>query len=147
MTDVVRISAQKDVERPIQHGAILILSPRETEAFVSAILDPAEPVPVFAACHRTRQPGRQPLVKPSAHSLYTFQPPFRRKIRFSSGDWSETVAGRTENDVRALERKAINGSRGGRLFLQGRMMEGRRRRRVKSGKLLVGRLFSVFAAR
>jgi uncharacterized protein (DUF1778 family) len=47
MTDFVLHSAQQAAERTIQERAVLILSARDTEAFVSAILDPAEPGPVL----------------------------------------------------------------------------------------------------
>lgn len=43
MTDFVLHSATVAAERTIQERAMLILSARDTEAFVAAILDPAEP--------------------------------------------------------------------------------------------------------
>jgi uncharacterized protein (DUF1778 family) len=47
MTDFVLHSAEKAAERTIEERAMLILGARETEAFVDAILRPAEPGPVF----------------------------------------------------------------------------------------------------
>jgi len=43
VTDFVLQSAQAAAERAIQERAILILSTRDTERFVDAILQPAEP--------------------------------------------------------------------------------------------------------
>jgi uncharacterized protein (DUF1778 family) len=43
MTDFVLQSAQAAAERTIQERAMLILTARETEAFVDAILNPREP--------------------------------------------------------------------------------------------------------
>ena len=43
MTDFVLHSAEAAAERTIQERVMLILSARETEAFVNAILNPAEP--------------------------------------------------------------------------------------------------------
>jgi uncharacterized protein (DUF1778 family) len=52
MTDFVLQSAEAAAERAIQERAMLILSARETEAFVDAILNPAKPGPVLrAAAH------------------------------------------------------------------------------------------------
>jgi len=45
MTDFVLHSATAAAERTIQERAMLILSARDTEAFVAAILEPAEPGP------------------------------------------------------------------------------------------------------
>jgi len=47
MTDFVLHSAETAAERTIKERAMLILSARETEAFVDAILRPAEPGPVL----------------------------------------------------------------------------------------------------
>ncbi len=49
VTDFVLHSAETAAERTIQERAMLILSARETEQFVSAILHPAEPGPVLRA--------------------------------------------------------------------------------------------------
>jgi uncharacterized protein (DUF1778 family) len=49
MTDFVLHSAETAAERTIEERAILILSARETEAFVDAILNPAKPGPVLRA--------------------------------------------------------------------------------------------------
>ena len=43
MTDFVLHSAEAAAERTLQERAMLILSARETETFVNAILNPAEP--------------------------------------------------------------------------------------------------------
>jgi uncharacterized protein (DUF1778 family) len=43
MTDFVLHSAEAAAERTIQERALLILTVRETQAFVNAILNPAEP--------------------------------------------------------------------------------------------------------
>lgn len=52
MTDFVLRSAQSAAERTIQERAILILSARQTEAFVDALLHSAEPGRVLrAAAH------------------------------------------------------------------------------------------------
>lgn len=60
MTDFVLHSAEAAAERTIEQRAMLILSARETEAFVDAILDPAEPGPVLraAARHHKKSLGR-----------------------------------------------------------------------------------------
>ncbi|HYL75776.1 MAG TPA: DUF1778 domain-containing protein [Bryobacteraceae bacterium] len=60
MTDFVLHSAEAAAERTIEERAMLILSARETEAFVNAILNPAEPGPVLraAARHYKRRLGR-----------------------------------------------------------------------------------------
>jgi uncharacterized protein (DUF1778 family) len=52
MTDFVLHSAETAAERTIEERAILILSARETEAFVDAVLKPAEPGPVLRAAAR-----------------------------------------------------------------------------------------------
>src|SRR5882672_11341399 len=52
MTDFVLRSAETAAERTIQERAMLILSARETEAFVDAILDPAQPGPTLRAAAR-----------------------------------------------------------------------------------------------
>ena|ERR1700722_16529620 len=52
MTDFVLHSAETAAERTIEERAMLILSARETEAFVNAILSPAEPGPVLRAAAR-----------------------------------------------------------------------------------------------
>lgn len=49
MTDFVLHSAEAAAERTIQERVMLILSVRETEAFVNAVLNPAEPGPVLRA--------------------------------------------------------------------------------------------------
>lgn len=49
MTDFVLHSAEAAAERTIQERVMVILSARETEAFVNAILTPAEPGPVLRA--------------------------------------------------------------------------------------------------
>lgn len=49
MTDFVLRSAEAAAERTIRDRAMLILSARETEAFVSAILKPVAPGPVLRA--------------------------------------------------------------------------------------------------
>src|SRR5258708_37178853 len=52
MTDFVLHSAETAAERAIKERAILILCARETEAFVDAILNPAEPGAVLRAAAR-----------------------------------------------------------------------------------------------
>ena len=52
MTDFVLHSAETAAERTIQERAMLILSARETEAFVDAVLNPAEPGPILRAAAR-----------------------------------------------------------------------------------------------
>ena len=52
MTDFVLRSAQAAAEHTLQDRAMLILSARETESFVDAILNPAEPGPVLRAAAR-----------------------------------------------------------------------------------------------
>jgi uncharacterized protein (DUF1778 family) len=52
MTDFVLRSAQAAAERTLQDRAMLILSARETEAFVDAIFNPAEPGAVLRAAAR-----------------------------------------------------------------------------------------------
>ena len=49
MTDFVLHSAEAAAERTIQERVMSILSARETEAFVNAILNPPEPGPVLRA--------------------------------------------------------------------------------------------------
>jgi uncharacterized protein (DUF1778 family) len=60
MTDFVLYSAEAAAERTIQERATVILSARETEAFVDAILHPAKPGPVLraAAQHYKKMQGR-----------------------------------------------------------------------------------------
>lgn len=52
MTDFVLHSAESAAERTIEERAMLILSARETEAFVDAILRPREPGPVLRTAAR-----------------------------------------------------------------------------------------------
>ncbi len=52
MTDFVLQSAQVAAERTIQERAMLLLRARDTEAFVAAILNPAEPGPALRAAAR-----------------------------------------------------------------------------------------------
>jgi len=52
MTDFVLHSAELAAERAIEERAILILSARETEAFVDAILNPVQPGSVLRAAAR-----------------------------------------------------------------------------------------------
>lgn len=52
MTDFVLHSAKVAAERTIQERAMTILSARDTEAFVNAILSPPEPGPVLRAAAR-----------------------------------------------------------------------------------------------
>jgi uncharacterized protein (DUF1778 family) len=52
MTDFVLRSAQAAAERTLQDRAMLILSARETESFVDAVLNPAEPGPTLRAAAR-----------------------------------------------------------------------------------------------
>lgn len=52
MTDFVLHSAEVAAERTIQERAMLILSARDTETFVNAILTPPEPGPVLHAATR-----------------------------------------------------------------------------------------------
>jgi uncharacterized protein (DUF1778 family) len=60
MTDFVLRSAQAAAERTLRDRAMLILSARETESFVDAILNPAETGPVLraAARHYNKYAGR-----------------------------------------------------------------------------------------
>ena len=60
MTDFVLQSAKTAAERTIEQRAMLVLSARETEAFVNAILSPAEPRSVLrkAARHYKDNLGR-----------------------------------------------------------------------------------------
>jgi uncharacterized protein (DUF1778 family) len=60
MTDFVLQSAEAAAERTIQDRSILILTARETERFVKAILNPADPGPVLraAARHYKNNTGR-----------------------------------------------------------------------------------------
>ena len=52
MTDFVLHSAEAAAERTIEERSMLILSARETEAFVDAILNPAQPGSVLRAAAR-----------------------------------------------------------------------------------------------
>jgi len=52
MTDFVLHSAEAAAERTIQQRAILVLTARESEAFVNAILNPPEPGPVLRKAFR-----------------------------------------------------------------------------------------------
>ena len=52
MTDFVLHSAETAAERTIEERAMFILSARETEAFVDAILSPAEPGAVLRSAAR-----------------------------------------------------------------------------------------------
>src|ERR1022692_1566529 len=52
ITDFVLHSAEAAAERTIEERAMLILSARETETFVNAILHPAEPGPVLRSAAR-----------------------------------------------------------------------------------------------
>ena len=52
MTDFVLRSAQAAAERTLQERTMLILSARETELFVDAILNPADPNPVLRSTAR-----------------------------------------------------------------------------------------------
>src|ERR1700756_739032 len=52
MTDFVLRSAQAAAERTLQDRAMLILSARETESFVDAVLNPADPGPALRAAAR-----------------------------------------------------------------------------------------------
>ena len=52
ITDFVIHSAETAAQRTIQERTVLILSVRETEMFVDAILSPSEPGPVLRAAAR-----------------------------------------------------------------------------------------------
>jgi uncharacterized protein (DUF1778 family) len=52
MTDFVLHSAEAAAEKTIQDRAMLILTARETESFVDAILNPPEPGPVLLEAAR-----------------------------------------------------------------------------------------------
>src|SRR2546428_9520091 len=52
MTDFVLHSAETAAARTIEERALLVLSARETESFVDAILNPAEPGQVLRAAAR-----------------------------------------------------------------------------------------------
>jgi uncharacterized protein (DUF1778 family) len=52
MTDFVLHSAETAAERTIEKRAMLVLTARETEAFVDAILNPPEPGPVLRRAAR-----------------------------------------------------------------------------------------------
>lgn len=52
MTDFVLHSAEAAAERTLEERAMLILSARETEAFVDAVLHPAHPGPALRAAAR-----------------------------------------------------------------------------------------------
>lgn len=60
MTDFVLHSAEVAAERTINERAMLLLTARDTEVFVDAILNPVEPGPVLrgAARRYKRRPGR-----------------------------------------------------------------------------------------
>ena len=60
MTDFVLRSAQAAAERTLQDRTMLVLSARETESFVDALLNPAEPGPTLraAARHYKKTAGR-----------------------------------------------------------------------------------------
>jgi len=58
MTDFVLHSAETAAERTIEARAMLILSARETETFVDAILGPAEPGPILRAAARRYKSSR-----------------------------------------------------------------------------------------
>ena len=57
MTDFVLHSAEAAAERTIQERVMVILSARETEAFVNAILNPPEPGPVLRAAAQAYKPS------------------------------------------------------------------------------------------
>jgi uncharacterized protein (DUF1778 family) len=57
MTDFVLHSATIAAERTIQERAIMILSARDTEAFVDAILNPPEPGRILRAAARAYKSG------------------------------------------------------------------------------------------
>jgi uncharacterized protein (DUF1778 family) len=59
MTDFVLHSAQTAAEKTLQERAMLLLSARETETFVNAVLHPPEPGPVLrqAVRHYKNQIG------------------------------------------------------------------------------------------
>lgn len=61
MTDFVLHSAKVAAERTIQERAMMILSARDTEAFVNAILNPPAPGPALRAAARAykRSVGRR----------------------------------------------------------------------------------------
>lgn len=52
MTDFVLHSAEAAAERTLQDRAMLILTAKETETFVTAILNPPEPGPALRAAAR-----------------------------------------------------------------------------------------------
>jgi len=52
MTDFVLRSAQSAAERTLQDRAMLILSARQTESFIDAVLNPAQPGPTLSAAAR-----------------------------------------------------------------------------------------------
>jgi uncharacterized protein (DUF1778 family) len=52
MTDFVLHSAELAAKKTIEERAVLILSARDTEIFVNAVLNPAEPGPVLRAAVR-----------------------------------------------------------------------------------------------
>jgi uncharacterized protein (DUF1778 family) len=60
MTDFVIHSAETSAERTIRERAVLILSARETEMFVDAILSPSQPGAILraAARHYKQKMGR-----------------------------------------------------------------------------------------
>jgi len=57
MTDFVLHSAKVAAERTIQERAMMILSARDTEAFVNAILNPPEPGRVLRAAAQAYRKG------------------------------------------------------------------------------------------
>jgi uncharacterized protein (DUF1778 family) len=70
MTDFVLQSAEAAAEKTLQDRAILILSARETEAFVDAILRPADPGPVLRKAVRAIQETvRLPVIWASAQNF------------------------------------------------------------------------------
>lgn len=105
MTDFVLHSAEAAAERTIEERAMLILSVRETEAFVHAILHPAEPGLVFRAAARQykRTIGQRPVATRlrilSSHFLTMIEPRSPaafpnwtitftvRRVKMQSGRW------------------------------------------------------------
>src|SRR5262249_7216436 len=74
MTDFVLHSAERAAERTIEERAMLILSAHETEAFVDAILRPAEPGTVLRAAARRYKQSLGHYVEALAGFPYTFEP-------------------------------------------------------------------------
>jgi uncharacterized protein (DUF1778 family) len=60
MTDFVLHSAEAAAERTIENRAMLVLTARETEAFVDALLNPAGP---GAVLRRAAQEYREKIAK------------------------------------------------------------------------------------